>query len=109
VGFRVMSLVTTNDTDPVERAKDEGADGSGSFGVLWRVNGEAIWSKGANMIPMDNFEGASELNNPFSLTNSCDENDGLPRQARDKRTRETRPKDMTGRVSASFCYRALLC
>jgi beta-mannosidase len=51
VGFRVMSLVTTNDTDATEREKDREADGSGSFGVMWRINGEAIWSKGANMIP----------------------------------------------------------
>lgn len=40
VGFRVMSLVTTNDTDATERASDAGADGSGKLGVLWRVNGE---------------------------------------------------------------------
>ena len=43
-----MSLVTSNDTDPAERARDAAADGSGkNFGIMWRVNGEAIWSKGA--------------------------------------------------------------
>ena len=54
VGFRVMSLVTTNDTDAAEREKDASADGSGSFGVLWRINGEAIWSK----VRSDSFSSA---------------------------------------------------
>jgi beta-mannosidase len=52
VGFRVMSLVTTNDTDPAERRRDATADGSGTLGILWRINGAPIWSRGANMIPM---------------------------------------------------------
>lgn len=63
VGFRVMSLVTTNDTDATARANDEDADGSGSFGVMWRINGEAIWSKGANMIPC--------VLQPFYTLNLC--------------------------------------
>ena len=49
-----MSLVTTNDTDAAEREKDAAADGSGSFGVLWRINGEAIWSK----VRSDSFSSA---------------------------------------------------
>ena len=57
VGFRVVSLVTTNDTDAATVARDVGADGSGNHGMLFRVNGAALWTRGASVIPMDNFEG----------------------------------------------------
>jgi len=57
VGFRYFALVTTNDTDTslVEKAKTE--QGSGDHGMFFRVNGGVTWSRGANMIPMDELEG----------------------------------------------------
>ena len=33
------------------------ADGTDKLGMLWRINGAAIFSKGANMIPMEELEG----------------------------------------------------
>ena len=57
IGFRFFALVTGNDTAPgfVETAK--AAKGTFSHGMYWRVNGAAIWSRGANVIPMDELEG----------------------------------------------------
>lgn len=56
VGFRVLSLVTANDTDPAPLA---GVDGSGDFTMRFKVNGADIWARGANMIPMEEMEGRS--------------------------------------------------
>ena len=50
VGFRHFALVTANDSDPGAIA---GVDGSGSFTLRFRVNGASIWSRGANMVPME--------------------------------------------------------
>ena len=57
VGFRFFALVTGNDTAPgfVEQAKT--ATGTSSHGMYWRVNGAAIWSRGANVIPMEELDG----------------------------------------------------
>lgn len=57
VGFRYFALVTGNDTDTsfVEKAATE--QGSGEHGMYFRVNGAVTWSRGANMIPMDELEG----------------------------------------------------
>jgi beta-mannosidase len=57
VGFRFFALVTGNDTDPayVQQAAD--ADGTDTLGMLFRVNGAVIFSRGANMIPMEELEG----------------------------------------------------
>merc|ERR1740121_952596 len=57
VGFRYFALVTGNDTDAsfVEKAKNE--QGSGKHGMYFRVNGAVTWSRGSNMIPMDELEG----------------------------------------------------
>ena len=54
IGFRVFTLVTGNDTDPSTLA---GKDGSGSFTMRFKVNGADIWSRGANVIPMEELEG----------------------------------------------------
>lgn len=57
VGFRSFTMLTSNDTDPavVQRADHE--EGSDDHGVYFRVNGALIFSRGANMIPMEALEG----------------------------------------------------
>jgi beta-mannosidase len=50
IGFRTLALVTSNDTGYV-------TEGSGQHGMYLRVNGHAVWSRGANFVPMDQLEG----------------------------------------------------
>lgn len=57
IGFRVFALVTGNDTDPSYVKANTGVDGTDTLGMLWRVNGAVVWSRGANMIPMEELEG----------------------------------------------------
>jgi hypothetical protein len=57
VGFRHFALVTGNDTDPSYVQKAQGMEGTDSNGMFFRVNGAVIFSKGANMIPMEELEG----------------------------------------------------
>ena len=57
VGFRHFALVTGNDTDPSYVKDSVGKDGTSTLGMFWRVNGAPLWSRGANMIPMDELEG----------------------------------------------------
>ena len=56
IGFRHISLVTANDTDPA--VVSAGGDGSASptFTTLIRVNGARIYARGANMVPADELE-----------------------------------------------------
>jgi beta-mannosidase len=54
VGFRVFYLVTDDDTDP---ARIAGVDGSGNLTMRWRVNGASVWSRGADIIPLEVLEG----------------------------------------------------
>ena len=57
VGFRALALVTGNDTDPTYVANAAKEEGSDEFGMLVRINGEAVYARGANMVPMDELEG----------------------------------------------------
>jgi len=57
IGFRVVALVTGNDTDPAFVKKAQNLEGSADHGLYFRVNGAAILARGANVIPMDNMEG----------------------------------------------------
>ena len=57
IGFRHFALVTGNDTNPEYVKASVGQDGTSDLGMFWRVNGAPIWSRGANMIPMDELEG----------------------------------------------------
>ena len=52
IGFRFVALVTGNDTDPSYVAASKGAQGTDHLGMLFRVNGAAIFARGANMIPV---------------------------------------------------------
>jgi beta-mannosidase len=56
-GFRVFALATGNDTDPAYVANNTATDGTDTHGMVFRVNGAAILSRGANMIPTDQMEG----------------------------------------------------
>jgi beta-mannosidase len=54
IGFRVVALVTSDDTS---WSANRASEGSGRTGMLFRVNGAIVYSRGANMIPMDLLEG----------------------------------------------------
>ena len=56
IGFRSFALVTGNDTDPTYVQRALGQDGTDTQGMLFRVNGALIFSRGANMIPMEELE-----------------------------------------------------
>ena len=57
LGFRHIALVTANDTDPSTHAALAAADGSGQHTMFFRVNGAALYARGANKIPMDLMDG----------------------------------------------------
>jgi beta-mannosidase len=50
MGFRVFALVTVNDTDAAYVLANASADGTGRHGMFVRVNGAAMYSRGANMV-----------------------------------------------------------
>ena len=52
IGFRFVALVTGNDTDPSYVEASKSAQGTDHLGMLFRVNGAAIFARGANMIPV---------------------------------------------------------
>jgi beta-mannosidase len=57
IGFRTAALVTVNDTNATVVAESKGMNGSGSFGMFFRINGAAIFSRGANLVPTEMLEG----------------------------------------------------
>ena len=57
IGFRVFHIVTGNDTDPAWVRQHSHENGSGQQGLRYRINGEPIFSRGANIIPIDMLEG----------------------------------------------------
>eukprot|EP00913_Durusdinium_trenchii_P024513 g23012.t1 len=57
LGFRYFALVTGDDTDAAYVASARQEQGTASVGMYFRINGAAFWSKGANVIPMENLEG----------------------------------------------------
>lgn len=59
MGFRVFALVTVNDTDATVVATHASAqvNDTGTHGMFFRINGAPIYSRGANMIPMEELEG----------------------------------------------------
>ena len=64
IGFRYAVLVTGNDTDPAYVAAAATTDGSSVRGMMntffFRVNGAAVYAKGANMVPMEEMEGRAD-------------------------------------------------
>jgi beta-mannosidase len=68
IGFRSFVLVTGNDTDPSTLA---GKDGSDSFTMRFKINGANIWSRGANLIPMDEMEGRLSVDAHVAMLRSA--------------------------------------
>jgi beta-galactosidase/beta-glucuronidase len=68
IGFRYFVLVTGNDTDPSTLA---GKDGSDSFTMRFKINGANIWSRGANLIPMDEMEGRLSVDAHVAMLRSA--------------------------------------
>ena len=54
-GFRDVALVTVNDTDPAVVAA--GGNGTGRLTMFFRVNGAAVYARGANKVQMDLMDG----------------------------------------------------
>lgn len=57
VGFRLAHLVTVDDTVPNPWAVYGSANGSGNRTMRFKVNGANVWSRGGNMIPVEEMEG----------------------------------------------------
>ena len=59
IGFRHFAIVTGDDTDPAYVKASYGKEGTENNGMFFRVNGAAVFARGANMIPMEELEGRS--------------------------------------------------
>ncbi len=57
VAFRTVAVVTGNDTDPDYIKQSTNASGTASHGLFLRVNGAAVWARGANVVPTEILEG----------------------------------------------------
>lgn len=68
IGFRVFTLVTDDDSDPAALA---GLEGSGNLTMRFKVNGADVWSRGANMIPMEMLDGRSSASALEALVQSA--------------------------------------
>jgi len=58
IGFRHFALVTGNDTDPVYVRDSADKEGTKFHGLFFRVNGVPLYSRGANVIPMEEMAGS---------------------------------------------------
>lgn len=57
IGFRTAALVTINDLNETAVQEASHVQGSGTHGMYFRINGALVWSRGGNMVPMDQLEG----------------------------------------------------
>ena len=57
VAFRTVAVVTGDDTDPAYVKESANASGTASHGLFLRVNGAAMWARGANVVPTEVLEG----------------------------------------------------
>ena len=57
IGFRVIAIVTDDDTNP---SLLRNQTGSGKLTTRLRVNGASIWARGSNAIPLDEFAGRAD-------------------------------------------------
>ena len=57
IGFRTVALVTDDDTNPSRLAP---LVGSGTLTTRYRINGASIWSRGSNVIPLDEYAGRAD-------------------------------------------------
>ena len=57
IGFRVFHLATTNGTNHDATDNATSVDGSDDFSMYFRVNGASVFSRGANVVPMEGLEG----------------------------------------------------
>jgi hypothetical protein len=73
LGFRHAVLITINDSDPVAVAAAQSQNGSGTFTMFFRVNGAAVYARGANKVPMDLMEGRMTANAHRRLVYSASE------------------------------------
>ena len=71
IGFRVAALVTVNDTNATVVEESKGADGSGQFGMFLRVNGAALYARGADLVPMEELEGRQSAGAYATLVDSA--------------------------------------
>lgn len=71
VGFRTVSIVTGNDTDTAYVNASRFATGSSSHGMYFRVNGQIIYARGANVIPMDEMEGRYDASSHWRLVENA--------------------------------------
>lgn len=73
IGFRHVALVTVNDTDPAVAKQAAAADGTGGLTMFFRVNGAAVYARGANKVPMDLLEGRYSASSIRRLVQSAAE------------------------------------
>lgn len=71
LGFRHVALVTVNDSDSTVVAKAATQDGSGQFGMFFRVNGAAVYARGGNKVPMDLLDGRMSATSHRRLVQSA--------------------------------------
>ena len=60
LGFRHFAIVTGNETDPNYVSNSTNQSGTSDFGMHFRVNGVSVFSRGANMIPMEERRSLAE-------------------------------------------------
>ena len=71
IGFRTFAIVTGPDENPSYVNASVGKEGTENNGMFFRVNGAAVFARGANMIPMEELEGRADANALHGLVKSA--------------------------------------